>query len=199
MTDQNTYINVYLENISAMVHDQLNQIIQLKTQVKISEGLLPQKEAIISDLTSRLEKVQFNETEMNELKERTRVAEDSYHAILNKVSHMETLMNQYNDLKKSFVEKENQLNEAKNLIEELSIIKREKENLETRLSELKNTLSETQKDLESSKNQIYVLKNPKVDTIPITATKNKINTQKKKESVSLESPADVSIKESNDF
>ena len=64
MTDQSAYVNAYIENIMGMVHDQLNQIIQLKTQIKVTEPLLSQKEATIADLSSKISKSQHTETEV---------------------------------------------------------------------------------------------------------------------------------------
>ena len=120
MTDQSAYVNAYIENIMGMVHDQLNQIIQLKTQIKVTEPLLSQKEATIADLSSKISKSQHTETEVASLKEKLRIAEDSYHALTNKVSHMDTLMNQIVEMKKTIQEKDRLLAEKDKQIEDLS-------------------------------------------------------------------------------
>ena len=123
MTDQSAYVNAYLENTVAMLHDQLNQIIQLKTQVKLSENLLSQKDSKITELSSQITTTSATEKEFAALKEKTRIAEDSHHALMNKVSHMEALQNQFNELKKLYIDKEKELVETKQLLEEYKIPK----------------------------------------------------------------------------
>jgi predicted nucleic acid-binding Zn-ribbon protein len=118
MTDQSAYVNAYLENTVAMLHDQLNQIIQLKTQIKLSENLLSQKDSTIADLSNKLASSTVTEKEFAALKEKARIAEDSHHALVNKVSHMEALQNQFNELKRMYVEKEKELDETKSALEE---------------------------------------------------------------------------------
>ena len=118
MTDQSAYVNAYLENTVAMLHDQLNQIIQLKTQVKLSENLLSQKDSTIAELSNKLSVSVATEKELTALKEKARIAEDSHHALLNKVSHMEALQNQFNELKRMYIDKEKELTETKQLLEE---------------------------------------------------------------------------------
>jgi len=118
MADQSVYVNAYLENTVAMLHDQLNQIIQLKTQVKLSENLLSQKDSTIAELSNKLSVSVATEKEFAVLKEKARIAEDSHHALLNKVSHMEALQNQFNELKRLYIDKEKELTETKQLLEE---------------------------------------------------------------------------------
>lgn len=116
MTDQSAYVNAYLESAMAMLHDQLNQVVQLKTQVKLSENLLSQKDSTIAELSNKLSVSVATEKEFAVLKEKTRIVEDSYHALMNKVSHMESLQNQFNELKKMYIEKEKELTETKKLL-----------------------------------------------------------------------------------
>jgi chromosome segregation ATPase len=124
MTDQSAYVNAYIENIMSMVHDQLNQIIQLKTQIKVTESLLSQKESTIADLTSKVSTSQHTESEVKTLKEKLKVTEDSFHALTNKVSHMDTLMNQIVEMKKIIQEKDRLLAEKDQQIQDLSTPKK---------------------------------------------------------------------------
>lgn len=117
MTDQSAYVNAYIENIMGMVHDQLNQIIQLKTQIKVTEPLLAQKDATIADLSSKVTTSQHTDAEVTALKQKLRVTEDSFHALTNKVSHMETLQNQFNNVKKRLIEKEKEIEDLKAALE----------------------------------------------------------------------------------
>lgn len=118
MTDQTAYVNAYLENTTSMLHDQLNQIIQLKTQLKLTDSLLAQRDATITDLSNKLSVSTTIEKEMSVMIEKLRIAEDSHHALTNKVSHMETLQNQFNEVKKLLVKKEKELEQTKLLLEE---------------------------------------------------------------------------------
>lgn len=173
MSEQNAYVNAYLELVSSMVHDQLNQIIQLRTQTKLSESLLAQKDTVIAELNNKILSNENSEIEMNNLRERVRIAEDSFHAVTNKVSHMETLQNQFSDVKNKLIGKEKELMGAKTTIETLT------------------------KQLEDALSELIVLRKVKVEGE--TSPKKKINTNKKKESVTLELPAVVTIAETNDF
>lgn len=187
MTDQTAYVNTYLEHVMSMVHDQLNQLIQLRTQLKLTESVIAQKDAVIADLNNKFLSTENSEIEMNNLRERARIAEDSFHAMSNKVSHMETLQNQFSELKNQFIGKENQLNVVINQLSE-----RERE-----LNNAKELIGSLTKELE-------ILK-AKVDNFPKekeeieVAPKKKINNTKKKESVTLELPAVTTIAETNDF
>lgn len=186
MTDQNAYVNAYLEHVMAMVHDQLNQIIQLKTQLKLTEFIIAQKDAVIVDLNNKFLSTENSEIEMNNLKERARIAEDSYHAMSNKVSHMETLQNQFNDTKRQIIEKDRELGLVKSQIEILSA---EIQNLHTIIEEKNSQLKEAKAVMDA----LPKAKEPEETEV----LKKKIN--KKKESATLELPAVVSIAETNDF
>lgn len=190
--DQNAYVNAYIDLVVGMLHDQLNQILQLKTQTKITETLLAQKDSTISekdaaiaDLSSRISAAQANDTELNNLRERLRVAEDSYHAVSNKLSHMETLQQQFNDMKRQVIDKDKELTDTKTQLA----------NLSAEIQDLKKVIKEKDAELKEAKSVIDAISKAK-EPEDTEVLKKKIN--RKKESVStLELP--TPIKEMNDF
>jgi hypothetical protein len=119
MSDQNKFVNTYIDTIIAMVHEQTNSILQLKTQLKLAGITLAEKEKVCNDLQSEIEtlKKQFDtdidqSLEIQIAKKDAKYWENSYHAISNKVSHMDNLSKQYNELKTDFLKQKEQLNIA---------------------------------------------------------------------------------------
>jgi uncharacterized protein (DUF3084 family) len=54
MSDQNSFINTYIDLAMGTIHENTNAILQLKTREKLANDLLLEKDRIISDLTEQL-------------------------------------------------------------------------------------------------------------------------------------------------
>ena len=113
MSDQNKYINTYIDNAISISHDFMVQVVQLKTQLKISNDLVQEKDQVISALVkekeesssslktenerittefrSETEKLQQCRQEINNALNNARHWEDQFNAMKNKVSHIDTL------------------------------------------------------------------------------------------------------------
>lgn len=122
--DQNKYINTYIDIAIGQLHEYLNTNLQLKTQTKLANDLIQEKDQIISNLQNQLSSVQHNDNDVQLAKDQAKHWEDSYHAMTNKVAHMETLLNQLKDMKNIIQEKDKTIVKLNDQIEELKIPKK---------------------------------------------------------------------------
>jgi len=169
----NAYVNLVMET----VHTNLNDILQLKTQTKLLNDLVSEKDQVISSLTTELERAKENlsnnenlQVEMQRLRENASSWESEYNAMKNKVSHMDTLVNQHSDLQKKFVKQSEDF-----------------EKTETLLSELKQQLKEYQKTTGKKDNVVSSKVNINKEETKSTITK----TQKIRPEVVVERPKEI--------
>jgi chromosome segregation ATPase len=121
MSDPNKFINTYIDTTIATLHEYVGSSLQLKTQLKLANDLLverdaaitkltDEKDAAVSRLTSELENINnnFSTTQDNtetikiallSCQDKLKIAEESHSAIASKVSHMDTLLKQLADMK----------------------------------------------------------------------------------------------------
>ena len=102
MTEQNKFVNTYIENCIQVIHEYLSNILHLRTQVKILEDSVSEKDSQIIDLNNRINELVNNNQQLKELKLKYENAESNYSAAMNKLKHMETLQKQYLELKKDY-------------------------------------------------------------------------------------------------
>lgn len=172
----NTYVSVALET----VHSYVNDTLQLKTQIKVLNDLVSQKDQVVQDLSAQLQSLSMEndgrrntegelQNEMQTLRDNASSWESQYNNIMNKVSHMDTLTNQYNDLKGQYIEKENELNNVSN---ELSRIMNEFNAKQSECENLKQTIESLQKQHDD---QVTTLQGE------LESTKSKLDKLTKKE------------------
>lgn len=118
--DQNKFINTYVDHAIGMVHENISVILQLKTQLKLAQELIVEKDQIIKDIEQQLESSKTDTSELNTHRNNARVWEDSYNAMKQKISHMDTLVKQISDMKNVILEKNNVI---KDLSEEIELSK----------------------------------------------------------------------------
>lgn len=104
--DQNKFINAYIDIIIGQLHEMLSNNLQLKTQVKLANDLLQEKEQFIANLQNQLNAVQSNDEDVRKSREQAKFWEDSYHAMNAKVSHMDTLLKQISEMKTMIQERD---------------------------------------------------------------------------------------------
>lgn len=119
MSDANKYVNYYIENALGMVHEYINVVLQSKTQARISSELASEKDATIESLKAELERSLKDNNELNEARQNARVWQEKHDAMSQKVAHMDTLMNQVNEMKNQFIGKNDELNKTREEIERL--------------------------------------------------------------------------------
>lgn len=120
MSDTN-YMNTYVNLVVETVHSYLNDILQLKTQLSVINSLVSEKDQAIASLEQEIislreekERHQGDESEMQKLRDNAASWEFQYNTMVNKVSHMDALTNQFNDIKRQYIEKTQEIESIQN-------------------------------------------------------------------------------------
>ena len=177
MSDPNKYVNTYIDTMMATLHEYLASSLQLKTQLKIANDLLQEKDSIISHLSNEIETIKNNsikqgdmdsiQSELNSYKERTRIAEESHNALKSKVSHMDTLTAQLVEMK----------NEIKIRDDRIATFAKDSNDKESQILSLKNAITEKE-DKISSLNSSLEKKENEINSLSKKLEKTKANTDK---------------------
>lgn len=113
--DQSKFINTYIETVMNSLIENVKLNLQLQTQVKVNEFVVAEKDQIIASLTQQL-----NENKVAEdWKVKYEAAEKNYNAILGKLSHMDNLLHQVNEMKKMIAERDNQIQSLTSQLDDL--------------------------------------------------------------------------------
>lgn len=130
MSDQNKYINGYIDNAVGMIHENVNLILQLKTQLRLANELISEKDTIISNITSELDNNKYNNAE-NDLMV-VKLTSDLKHlraaneSMSSKQSHMDTALNQISQMKAQIIERDEKIANLEANIEQLKIVNKNK-------------------------------------------------------------------------
>lgn len=192
MSDNNVnYMNAYVDLTMETVHSYLNDILQLKTQLKLLNGLVLDKDQVISSLQQQvdtlsnergnreqieaeLQKVRNESSaELNQLRENAATWEFQYNNMKGKVSHMDTLVNQHNELQKEFTIKTNELEHLSNVLADLK----------PKLDESNQKIENLTAELENANKKIDRLskkEEKKAVVAPIVPSKKDINKEEPK-------------------
>lgn len=170
MSDPNRYINVYIENALGMVHEYINLLLQHKTQAKLMEETLKDKDLDIARLSEEITNLRENNVNASELGEKARVWEEQYNSMKQRVAHMDTMASGFNEIKQRLVEKNTQV-----------------DNIATELEQLRQEVAEKNRIIDDLNKQIKpFLKEVKVAEPKKTITKK---TEEIIEPVKVETPA----------
>lgn len=107
MSDNNKYVNLYIENALGFVHQYLNEILQLKTQNRILNDLVSEKDQVINSLQDKNNQISDIPND--------KLIKEQYNVMKSKVSHVDSLLNQINEMKNIIQEKDNKIAELKDL------------------------------------------------------------------------------------
>lgn len=99
---QTAFINAFIDQAVETTHNYLNEILQLKTKLKLANDLITQHAQTIATLTEQTKNNSVNVEDLNRARAKAREWEDKYNSLLNKSSHMDALLSQYNELKTDF-------------------------------------------------------------------------------------------------
>lgn len=103
--DQNKFINTYIDIVVNSLLEYVKTNMQLQTQVKVNEFVVAEKDQIIASLNQK-----FLENKVAEdWKVKYEAAETNYAASQNKLKHMDTLLAQISDMKKTILLKDEQI------------------------------------------------------------------------------------------
>lgn len=131
MSDPNKFINTYIDTMMATLHEQLGSSLQLKTQLKLANDLLLERDTTIGQLSSELENLknsysndqsdkEATRIELLSCQDRLRIAEESHNAIKGKLAHMDTLLHQVSEMKREVQLRDETINNKDIIIAELN-------------------------------------------------------------------------------
>jgi SMC interacting uncharacterized protein involved in chromosome segregation len=107
------YYNAYVDASVGMIHELIASTLQLKAQVRVINDLIAEKDSVISNLQTELTQSKETNTEIESLRRTNEQLQNTNNGLTNKVSHMETLTKQYNDMKQAFLLKCQELEELR--------------------------------------------------------------------------------------
>lgn len=200
---ETNYMNTYVNLVVETVHGYLNDILQLKTQLSVINGLVSEKDQAIVSLEQELkslreekEKHEGDESEMQKLRDNAATWEFQYNNLMNKVSHMDTLTNQFNDIKRQYIEKtheveriQSDLNQARN---DVNIKQGECDNLRSELESTKAKLEKLLRKEEKKSTVELPKKDINKDSKPLTMAPKVTKVETKVESKKI-------LEETDDF
>lgn len=99
MSDTNAYVNAYIDNAVGMIHENINVVLQLKTQVKMANDIIKEKDNVIGSLMSQLESNKNISDEVARYREVARQAEEAQKNAVSRMSHMDTALSQISSMK----------------------------------------------------------------------------------------------------
>lgn len=124
MSDQSRYVNTYIENSMGMIHEYVSLVLQLKTQVKIANDVIVERDAVISSLQSEMESIKLQSLSSSEEIDRFRTDasrwEREYNVAKSKIEHIDTFANQINEMKQMLIEKNREIEKLQKKIESLT-------------------------------------------------------------------------------
>ncbi len=98
--DNGLYINNYIETISATAHDFLNNMMQLKAQIKVLEAVIADNAGQISTLQDTITNLLDTKRANQELQNKIDLLAEENHGLRNKASQVDTFANEIKELKK---------------------------------------------------------------------------------------------------
>jgi chromosome segregation ATPase len=147
--DQNKFVNTYIDTAINTLHEFTSNALQLKTQLKIANDLIQEKDEVIASVLKDKENILARQTEdisskdaiiaskdeqiislnkelaissseLSSTQKPLKELENINHSLLNKVAHMDTLVNQMNDMKRQIIERNQKIESLEKQIEELN-------------------------------------------------------------------------------
>ena len=104
--DNGKFVNAYIETASAIAHEYSNNVIQLRSQLKIAEDMVVEKDAQINSLSQQLTlATETNELNNKLLSELEELKAQNY-SLSNKASQVDTFAKQISEMKTMIASKE---------------------------------------------------------------------------------------------
>jgi len=134
MSEQSKYINTYLDHSVGMIHEYISLVLQLKTQTKLANDGIIERDEIIKNLQNDLEatrseysnvKINLDKTiasdneQINQLRGDASKWESEYNNMKAQVDHMNTAVNQINEMKRMILDKDKEISSLQKELENL--------------------------------------------------------------------------------
>jgi hypothetical protein len=113
MSDQNKYINGYIDNAVGMIHENVNLILQLKTQLRLANELISEKDTIIKNVSLELENKKNNSAENDilviKLTNDVKQLRATNESMISKQSHINIALSQISQMKMQIIKKDEKI------------------------------------------------------------------------------------------
>jgi hypothetical protein len=133
--NDNKFVNSYIETCINTLQENLNNTLQLKTQLKVANDMITEKDIAIGNLLRELEDKKNVETLYHALLETNRAMNDELLGLRNKVTHLDTALRQVAEMKTMLLIKDKEIAALKNVESEVTNVvqvkKKKKEVVET--------------------------------------------------------------------
>lgn len=142
METNDKFFNAYVDLAVGELHKNVNDMLELKTKIKILEDIVREKDQIITTMDATIgvlneekkseqsdvdrlyaekeqikneltEKIETIQKENDKLKEKVKLVEDKYESIQQKSTHMSTFENQIKEMKKELLAKNEEIEQLK--------------------------------------------------------------------------------------
>ena len=130
MSDSNKFVNSYIETCMNTMQENLANIVQLKTQLKLANDLIAEKDIVIGNMMRELEAKSHVENQYHEVTEMNRGLNDELLGLRNKVTHLDTALRQVAEMKTMILLKDKEIENLKNKEPEVTAKKKKKEVVE---------------------------------------------------------------------
>lgn len=135
MSDQSKYVNTFIENSVGMIHEYVSLVLQLKTQAKLAEDMLADRNAIVSSLEQQVNEfrtelensrselsrtITHSNEQVNQSRADSSKWENEYNAMKARVEHLDTFANQVNEMKQMLIDKNKEIEDLQKKIDNLS-------------------------------------------------------------------------------
>ena len=147
MSDTNKYVNIYIETVSEYAHEYFNSMMQLKTQLRVATDLIKEKDEVVAALNEKLEIEKGKEQEANKALSDAKAWEEQYNSMKGRTSNYDVLTDQYNELKKVLVSKNE---EIQRISSELETTKKNVSEKQEQITTLEKEVKELNKKIPAS-------------------------------------------------
>jgi vacuolar-type H+-ATPase subunit I/STV1 len=155
MSDTNAYVNAYIDNAVGMIHENINVVLQLKTQVKIANDIIKEKDGLIGSLMSQLESSKNITDEVTRYREVARQAEETQKNAVSKMEHMDTAMSQISSMKSEIKKRDSKILELEETLKKFNEF--------TSV----NLLETSKKTINTKRNKVAIVAGNAVDELPV--------------------------------
>ena len=121
------FVNSYIETCMNTLQENLSTIVQLKTQLKLANDFLAEKDAVIGNMLRELEAKANIENQYHAGMETNRALNDELLGLRNKVTHLDTALRQVAEMKTMILLKDKEIESLKNKEPEVVVKRKKKE------------------------------------------------------------------------
>lgn len=114
--DHTKYINTYIDVAMATINENTAQLLQLKTQSRIANELIAERDGQIELLKQQIESLSSSVIDFDGIKKQNEELQQQHTGFLNKLSHMDGLLKQVTDMKQEIIVRNTEIDNLMSII-----------------------------------------------------------------------------------